>query len=91
MPAPETVNMTIRGYASGQIQFEESVSCSDADINTLLPILAETHALALATHALHMIEIEFLDEPDVNQRYFRFGTDPAAMVAPFAIELPKEQ
>ena len=35
-----------------------------------------------------MIEIEFLDEPDENQRFFRIGTDPRGMRDPLQIHPP---
>lgn len=81
------VRVAIRGYAAGRIQFEERVDVESAAMDNLLPDLAEKHATALAAHRLHMIEIEFLDEPNENERFFRFGTDPAGMVAPYAINL----
>ena len=48
--------------------------------------LAQEHVLRLIDD-LHMVEIEFLDEPDPNERFIRFGTDPRGMVVPIKIAL----
>ena len=40
-------------------------------------------------HQLTMIEIQFLEEPDRNQAFFRIGTDPGGMVKPVAVDLAK--
>jgi hypothetical protein len=81
------MNVAIRGFTKGRTikRFEESIEISEDDLETLLPALAEKHAREMAADELHMIEIEFLDEPNPNERFFRFGTDPAGMVAPLAV------
>lgn len=83
---PETVRLAIRGFVHGKRLFEERVEVDPDLMEDLLPGLASQHAAAMASHDLHMIEIEFLDEPDVNERFFRFGTDPAGMVMPIEID-----
>ncbi len=85
-------HLAIRGFAEGVRQFEDLVELDpeSQDLENLLPALAKKHATAMAekhgeamaAHELQMIEIEFLDEPDPEQRYFRFGSDPRHMVAP---------
>ncbi len=80
------MKIAIRGFAHGARQFEDFVDLDTEDsIEDLLPELAEKHAAAMACHQLHMIEIEFLDETNPNDRFFRFGTDPRHMVAPILI------
>ena len=82
-----TLRLVIRGFANGRKQFEE---CADVDAEALdrvIPDLATKHAEAMARHELHMIEIEFLDEPNEQERYFRFGTDPGGMMAPLRVNL----
>jgi hypothetical protein len=82
------IRLAIRGYAAGQVQFEEQLTLLDERaIQDLLPDLAKQHADALAAHELHHIEIEFLDEPDPLQRFFRIGTDPSGMVMPIGVKL----
>jgi hypothetical protein len=53
--------------------------------------LAQQHAKKLAAHDLHMIEIEFLDEPNEQERFLRFGTDPSGMVMPIAFPIGERE
>ncbi len=62
----------------------EFVTVTDKEIETLVPELAEKHA-QLCAEAPTTIEIEFLDEPDPMQRYFRIGTDASRMVRPIQV------
>lgn len=75
----------VRGYAGGRLWFSEPADVDESKLDGLLPELAEKHVRLLPP--LHMIEIEFLDEPNQLERFFRFGTDPDAMVIPIAISL----
>lgn len=79
--------LAIRGFAGGCLRFEDLLDANDDEIEKLIPSLAEKHVNSFRDRELHMIEIEFLDEPNVNERFFRFGTDPAGMVMPIAVDL----
>lgn len=80
------IRLAIRGFAAGRVQFEDQVDLEERELEKLLPDLAEKHAEAMAENRLGMIEIEFLDEPNQNERFFRIGTDPSQMVAPLRID-----
>lgn len=86
---PETIRLAIRGFGGmlRQCVFEDRLEVREEEIESLLPALAKKHGERLASHELYMIEFEFLDEPNPNERFFRFGTDPGGMVAPIAIDL----
>jgi hypothetical protein len=78
--------LAIRGYVAGRLQLSERLDVEENGSG--IEQLAERHALtllALPAGECHMIEIEFLDEPNALERYFRIGTDPAMMVQPIAI------
>jgi hypothetical protein len=68
------VKIAVRGFAGGIKVFEEIVD-DDSD-------MVQQHIKRVAHHPRHMIEIEFLEEPNVMQRFFRFGSDCAGMVDP---------
>ncbi len=83
------VRLAILGFVGRRILFEDRVEVEAAALDAILPQLAKKHGIALAQHRLHMIEIEFLDEPDPLQRFFRLGSDPSGMVIPIKIPLDK--
>lgn len=78
-----TVRLVIRGFCGRTRIFEDRVVVREEDLENL----ARDHLLRLKDYPKHMIEIEFLDEPDIGQRFFRFGTDPSGMVRPIGISL----
>ena len=81
------LRVAIRGFAGRKVLFEDRVDVDSDDLDEFLPALATKHSLAMVQHRLHMIEIEFLDEPDPLQRFFRIGTDPSGMVVPIGVRL----
>lgn len=80
-----TIRLAVRLYGSGKLIHEDRLVVLSEHIDTLIPQLAAEHLERLADHPKHMVEIEFLDEPCLNQRFYRMGTDPSAMVQPLAV------
>jgi hypothetical protein len=82
------MRIAIRGFIAGVRVFEDLVDEDESQPfwrqGDALARLAEIHAELLG-QTPHMIEIEFLDEPDSLQRFFRFGTDPKRMVQPIKL------
>jgi hypothetical protein len=75
------IRLRFRGYQGKNLVVDELIVAPEIDLDRILPTMAEKHAEELADKPF-MIEIEFLDEPDVNQRFIRFGTDPTGMREP---------
>ena len=80
------MRIAVRGYAAGQLIFQEFADISEQDPEA--EKLALAHLEQMIPFPEHMIEIEFLEEPDLNQRFFRFGTDPSRMIKPRQVETP---
>jgi hypothetical protein len=77
------IRLAIRAFSGKTKLFDERIECEEKELDTL----AERQIKRLIEYPKHMLEIEFLDEPDLNQRFFRFGTDPRGMVLPISIKL----
>ena len=82
--------VAMRGWKDGKLVYEEiySFPVNDESNSDALGRLAEQHALKLEADkdSRHMMEIEFLDEPNPEERYYRWGTDPGGMVRPAALD-----
>ena len=82
-----SIRMRVRGYGNGALIFQETVEVED---EPGLDLLAKVQIDRLKPFAdKSMVEIEFLDELDPKERFFRFGTDRSRMVSPIAIDLRK--
>jgi len=82
-----SMRVKIRGFRNGVLRFAETAEIPDDGAEDLVQKMAERHAEEIGTGELHMIEFEFLDELNPEQRFFRFGTDPSGMVLPLKIDL----
>lgn len=80
------VRLAIRVYSNGVLQSVERIERTMDELSRMLPRLAEQHGEAMSLVPGH-VEIEFLDEPDVEQRFFRLGTDPRHMIKPMEADL----
>jgi hypothetical protein len=79
------IRLAFRIWIDGRKELEETTAVAAEAWDELLPRLGAKHAAFIAGRN-HMIEIEFLDEPDQSRRYLRFGTDPCGMVMPVKIQ-----
>ena len=80
------MRLSIRVFVNGRLKSEEQITV-DAETGGWASELVEKHQAIMAGEP-GMVEIEFLDEPDVMQRFFRIGTDRSGMVAPLRIQRP---
>lgn len=83
------IRVIIRGFLGAAMQFETPIDADEDYIDNLLPGLGEQHAHSMADGKIDMIEIEFPDDPDPNDRFLRFGVSPQGMVAPIEFDLTK--
>lgn len=78
------MRIAVRGYLNGEHVFTDFQEVKPEDYE-LVERIAKQHAYLTIHGEIDMIEIEWLDEPDQNQRFFRIGTNPADMVLPHRI------
>jgi hypothetical protein len=68
----------LRGFLKGDPIFSDHQEIDPEDAG-LMERVAEQHARMTLSGDIDMIEIEFLDISDPNDRFFRIGTNPAGM------------
>lgn len=85
------MRLAFRLYKNGKQFFSEEHDVPDDKWEDLAQRLGEKHARKLFNAPRHMVEIEFLDEPDPLQRFFRFGTDMQGMVNPVKVSLVRRK
>ena len=83
-----TIRLAVRVFLDGIKEREDRISLDTELLEDIVRKLAEEHAEMMASRR-GMIEIEFLDELNPEQRFFRLGTDPAGMVMPVEVDLTK--
>ena len=78
------MRIIVRGWGDGALIFQEAIEFDEPD--DAMPKAME-HVALMTGFEKCLIEIQFLDEPDPEQAFFRFGNDPRGMVRPVAVDL----
>lgn len=87
----DLIRLIFRLYVRGRVLLQETSLLTETQIEDgTLQELAEKHIQFLADYPDHVVELEFPDEPNPLERFFRFGTDPRGMVKPAIISLRQE-
>ena len=81
------VRIAIRGFADGELKFEDRIDLPRRLSKRSFPAWPRSTRPGAGAYNLSMIEVQFLDEPDPEQAFFRFGNDPRGMVRPVAVDL----
>jgi hypothetical protein len=76
------MRIIVRGWGDGALIFQEAIEFDEPD--DAMPKAME-HVALMTRFEKCLIEIEYLDEPDPLQRFFRMGNDAARMVMPVRI------
>jgi hypothetical protein len=82
------VQFTVYNKVGAVLSGPERFLIEPDDAGTLEQLAAEH--LALLVENPGFVEVEFLDELDPLQRFFRIGTDPSRMIAPIAIQISEQ-
>lgn len=75
------MRVNVRFFLGGVLQSQDLLDLTPEDFDKVIPDMAERHASRMLDRP-GMVEFEFLDEPDVNLRFVRIGTDKRGMVHP---------
>jgi hypothetical protein len=75
----------MRVWVRDELKITDRVEGTPAQLMAAMPKLVEKHAAIVDDHP-HMIEFEWMDEPDPLKRFTRFGTDTRRMVLPVKVE-----
>ena len=80
------MRLAIRVFKAGTLLHAEDCTIPEDGFEAFVQDLRERHTIGLVDSP-DMIEIEFLDEPNIKERFVRFGSDPSAMVPPINVDL----
>lgn len=75
------MKIIVRGWGDGRLLFEDPLETDGMDMS-----IAYRQVERVTAFPRNMLEIEFVEEPDPLQKFFRFGTDKDIMVNPLEID-----